>query len=598
MADSNSSEQVNPSIQKIKCPYCHYPRFSEENIVGRLKQKNLTSGTLKCTCGKAVVFKLTPDGHVIAKKPDGGGRSTAAASEDEMKGAETPEPEISDDAGSHDAVPHDEAEEKGVATEKESNAEMDSDDLEEADDDEEVAQTESGGGEGTGEAVLGDLLAVRKRLSENSEHVDNLIKLLKHKKGPLAVLKREVADLPTKLSEMVNGLLVTHGKSTSNRLQQNEQGIAATAALLKELKKQLGEFGDSLTGAMEEKIGEVQSAINGWANAISKRTSEDLATLHKKLTRQIEGVGDKVEKGVQDVSGTISGVSGAMAGVKTTLGDLHAHAALVNDTFAEEMKGQVDRLKDADEWWKKKLEVWSQQLEGVNTRFDERIVETQGNICQTTAEMRNAQEAGTQSLRDDFEKLQGQVGEFQGALDANNQLVEGFDQRQMSDEVLERLAQHTLELLTKPDNLKGLMDEYFASLSGQDDAEKKLQLIDRLPSAFDKLEGELNNWRIRCEKGEGGEHGEAIRDELLKVQQLTEGWQQQQGLVRFPNAGDPYDRRYHNTSRSELTDDATMDGRIKHVIRSGYRFMHNDRVIRTADVVVWRHSATGPSTTE
>jgi molecular chaperone GrpE (heat shock protein) len=227
------------------------------------------------------------------------------------------------------------------------------------------------------------------------------------------------------------------------------------------------------------------------------------------------------------------------------------------------------------------------ELKNSNRERHDELMKMHDELFKTNEAIKATHEAGMQELRGKFAELRSSYEAFRESFLGNTAKLDEFSNRHLSDDVLTRLAACVREVVTSPESLRASFGAYFATLSRQDDNHRRLHLLEQLPALLDAVEGELNNWRQLCESGSGDDTARKILEVLEGVQSEIGSWLVGQGLERFADRNQQFDRECHTWLRSAPTTDETLVGRIKDVVRSGYRFKDGKQVLRKADVVVW-----------
>lgn len=151
-----------------------------------------------------------------------------------------------------------------------------------------------------------------------------------------------------------------------------------------------------------------------------------------------------------------------------------------------------------------------------------------------------------------------------------------------------RIFEQVQSKLVAPDGLRASLDVYHDwQLERCGDEERRLRVIERLPSLFDFVEMELRALRAAGDVSPQPPERQGIVAELEKLHERMKDWQASVGLVRFPDPGDAFDTTKHDIASMVETSDAAKVHSVKEVVRSGYRLGNDGPVLRRALVVRW-----------
>jgi gas vesicle protein len=357
-------------------------------------------------------------------------------------------------------------------------------------------------------------------------------------------------------------------------------------------------------GALQEKVGAIPDGV-------SEQVRQHVRVLAKKIEDLQKSVGEitnNLSQFVHDFQGPIvEKLDAASEAVTAALQKVDAHtqqSAVQHSSLGKRLNAQGEKLDELSkitrklyaafdpvvELQKKRLEEMNEardnELKTSNRERHDELMKMHDELFKTNEAIKATHEAGMQELRGKFAELGKSYDALRGALTGNTAKLDEFSKRHLSQEVLSQL----LGIIASPDVLPALLNSYFAALSRQDGNQRRLYLIDQLPAMFDAVEGELNNWRQKCQSGQPDDTDRKILETLERVDRDIADWQTRQGIERFPDRGAKFDSHQHVKLRTEPVRDGADGAQsdyIAHVVRSGYRFKDTKQVLRKANVVVW-----------
>jgi molecular chaperone GrpE (heat shock protein) len=360
---------------------------------------------------------------------------------------------------------------------------------------------------------------------------------------PLGTLQAVVEAIPDNVSVQVR----KHVAVVAQKIEELQKSVD-------DITENLGQFVNDVQVPIVEKLDTASEAVTTVLQKVDAHTTQS-AQQHTGLAKRLSTLGEKLDE----------------------LGKITRKLYAAFDPVIDVQNKRLAEMNAARD----------NELKNSNRERHDELMKMHDELFKTNEAIKATHEAGMQELRGKFAELRSSYEAFRESFLGNTAKLDEFSNRHLSDDVLTRLAACVREVVTSPESLRASFGAYFATLSRQDDNHRRLHLLEQLPALLDAVEGELNNWRQLCESGSGDDTARKILEVLEGVQSEIGSWLVGQGLERFADRNQQFDRECHTWLRSAPTTDETLVGRIKDVVRSGYRFKDGKQVLRKADVVVW-----------